>query len=809
MKFRILLLSAFLAFFGVQSYAQACAAYGYFTQSGATVTFNDTSYSQYGHYTDWGFGDGTSASGSAVSHTYTSNGTYSVSMYIYDSTANCDDTTYFSVTVSSLSNCNASFTFALDSTTPYKYNFTYTGTGGTAWWSLPNGGNSNTQNVSYTFAGAGNYTMCLSVLDSSNNVCDSICQTITVAQSSSSCYGDFSYTVDSANPFKLNFNNTSVGSTSAYWWFGGSTYSSTYNPSHTFASAGYQTVCLTTYDSSNNICDSICKTVYVPGASSNCTADGYFYITDSTVSFFDSSYAANGYSIEWSFGDGGTSNALNPTNLYATNQYYTACLYIEDTITGCNDTTCWTIYIASPSSSSCNASFGYSIDSTSPYVVNFNNTSTGASSYTWLFTDASTTVTSTLTNPSFSYADPGYKMVCLTTFDSSGNVCDSTCQYIYIPDSNSVNCDASFTFSVDSMNMSASSYPVDFYSNTSGQNYSWNFGDGSTDTSASPSHIYTSAGTYTVCLNIVSGYDSLSLPIICDTFCTTVTVGSVSNCSPTMSFTIDSSNSNRYYFTGSTPPSGGYASWEIYEGSSNSYYNGQSVTHTFSGSSSNVSVYYSVYRADSTMCGYTGDTFALSGANCQASYYLAIDTNNLYNLYIVNNSTGTTSGTNYYWTFGDGSSSTAQYPTHQYATFGLYELCLTISDSASGCSSTHCDSIGLDSAGNLLKKDGFGITVVDDKDLTSVPEMDAIQGVTVYPNPSTGMYTVSVNMKASEELVVSAMNSVGQVVMSKEYNTLTGNNMLGFDMSNQPNGIYFLNLRTGNQVKNLRVYLQK
>lgn len=41
----------------------------------------------------------------------------------------------------------------------------------------------------------------------------------------------------------------------------------------------------------------------------------------------------------------------------------------------------------------------------------------------------------------------------------------------------------------------------------------------------------------------------------------------------------------------------------------------------------------------------------------------------------------------YYWTFGDGSSSTSQYPSHSYASAGTYTVTLTVSDSDSANSS--------------------------------------------------------------------------------------------------------------------------
>ena len=45
------------------------------------------------------------------------------------------------------------------------------------------------------------------------------------------------------------------------------------------------------------------------------------------------------------------------------------------------------------------------------------------------------------------------------------------------------------------------------------------------------------------------------------------------------------------------------------------------------------------------------------------------------------------------WDFGDGNSSTEQNPVHTYAEEGLYEVCLTISDSTGFCLNTACDYI--------------------------------------------------------------------------------------------------------------------
>ncbi len=81
-----------------------------------------------------------------------------------------------------------------------------------------------------------------------------------------------------------------------------------------------------------------------------------------------------------------------------------------------------------------------------------------------------------------------------------------------------------------------------------------------------------------------------------------------------------------------------------------------------------------------------------SDAACVASFNAIPDTAGS-GVSFTSTSTGTSIFTNYYWSFGDGSTGFSSAEYHQYAISGWYQVCLVISDSANGCTSSICDSV--------------------------------------------------------------------------------------------------------------------
>jgi PKD repeat protein len=137
------------------------------------------------------------------------------------------------------------------------------------------------------------------------------------------------------------------------------------------------------------------------------------------------------------------------------------------------------------------------------------------------------------------------------------------------------------------------------------------------------------------------------------------------------------------------------------------------------------------------------------------------------------------SGSTFSWTFGDGSTSAIENPTHTYATPGTYDVTLVVTN-AGGCSDTIVNSIVVTNT-------------------SSINENDLLSKLNVFPNPSNGLFNVQFNSTdASTKLTV--LNLLGEVILKKELvQTANGNYDTQIDLSNYPNGIYLINISTENQ----------
>ncbi len=213
------------------------------------------------------------------------------------------------------------------------------------------------------------------------------------------------------------------------------------------------------------------------------------------------------------------------------------------------------------------------------------------------------------------------------------------------------------TTPVASYTQSANQLTVDFTNTSTGmyQSWAWDFGDGNTSTAQNPTHTYATAGTYNVCLITTT-------PCGADTFCFTLTTcvnpSANFNYTPTgftTTFTDLSSGDANTWF------------WDFGNGNSTS---DQNPTVTMDPG------LYTVCLTVTNSCGYSS-TLCETVTVCPPLMANFNHATNGLQADFTNLSMGVTSWS---WDFGDGNTSTDQDPSHTYATPGLYNVCLTVTN---------------------------------------------------------------------------------------------------------------------------------
>ena len=135
------------------------------------------------------------------------------------------------------------------------------------------------------------------------------------------------------------------------------------------------------------------------------------------------------------------------------------------------------------------------------------------------------------------------------------------------------------------------------------------------------------------------------------------------------------------------------------------------------------------------------------GCQANSQFYIFADSLNAGN-YFAYNLSWTSGAASYLWDFGDGTTSSQQYPFHQYATPGNYVICLTVTATYSTvlggtttCSDTYCDSSSVQrmAAGFLMNQ----INVIP-QSTTGIKQAHILTGLNAYPNPMADELTIEV-----------------------------------------------------------------
>ena len=110
---------------------------------------------------------------------------------------------------------------------------------------------------------------------------------------------------------------------------------------------------------------------------------------------------------------------------------------------------------------------------------------------------------------------------------------------------------------------------------------------------------------------------------------------------------------------------------------------------------------------------------------------------------------------------------------------------------------------GTGGGGTALNYKGTVVAVVCDIATGEKEILGNIGQLSIYPNPSIG--TLNIALVEKENSTVSVYNMLGEVIFNSTKNT----QLFTVDMNNQPNGVYFVKVKTGNDVITKKVVLSK
>ena len=215
-----------------------------------------------------------------------------------------------------------------------------------------------------------------------------------------------------------------------------------------------------------------------------------------TVDFFDETTIGATQWL-WDFGDGNSSTEQNPTHTYQEAGLYDVCL----TVSGfCGDgQICQTINVSCIPPQSV-----YGVMEDGLTVSFMDNTLFDPNEWFWTFGDGTS---SSEQNPVHAFPSEGSYFVCLLASNNCGS--SQFCEFITV---GCTDTEAAFNYQTDELAVAFSDM------STGGvTSWNWDFGDGTSSDEQNPNHSFPSAGTYTVCLQIMGACGQ-------QTTCETVTI---------------------------------------------------------------------------------------------------------------------------------------------------------------------------------------------------------------------------------------------------------------------------------------------
>lgn len=137
-----------------------------------------------------------------------------------------------------------------------------------------------------------------------------------------------------------------------------------------------------------------------------------------------------------------------------------------------------------------------------------------------------------------------------------------------------------------------------------------------------------------------------------------------------------------------------------------------------------------------------------------------------------------------FWNFGDGSTSTENNPSHQYANSGEYKFAIILS-TQEGCSARY---------------EGKVYVFANSIETKSREQSINIESVKNYPEPFTKTTNIDFFVEKTTYVVIDVLSVDGLIVKNLLNASLSaGKQSVAFNAENLPPGVYFVHLKSDNQ----------
>lgn len=480
--------------------------------SPGVVFFNNCSQPGVDAQYVWSFGDGSTGSSVAPTHTYSQPGAYQICLTVYWET--CVDSTCTTVVVEGgggdpCDGFNADFWWGSNGGDPASVFYSATTGNASHWlWSFGDGTYSdNGPQGTHTYAEAGVYELCLTaylIIPGMADTCFATsCQLVTIGDVNP-CDGLNAGFGFSTVGLSVNFNNAVVNNEWSYFWsFGDGTTSDGPNPLHTYTSSGQYHACLTVWTWNPTTQDTCfadhCAWVTIQGGNPcegfSATITWDLVGTNTYVFAGTTSILASG--MIWDFGDGTEGFGPTVTHSYPGPGEYHACLsawyWNQQTQDSCWAESC--VWINVGGGNPCdelNACFEASPAGNTGFQFTNCTVPQSGVQFVWHFGDGSS---GSEVSPDHSYPEPGSYEVCLIAY--WGDCMDTTCTTITV--GGGFPCDtfnATISWNAAGGNTAVFAGSTNFPAN----GLIWYFGDGTEGLGPTVTHTYAEPGEYPVCL---------------------------------------------------------------------------------------------------------------------------------------------------------------------------------------------------------------------------------------------------------------------------------------------------------------------